>query len=253
MSKQKREKKFYDEKWKGVRLRAINEEIIIPGVDLKGKRVLICSCGSGIDPVRAAGQGAETYGFDISETAVGNARAMAEHNNVRVRIEVMDFHNLSYEDDFFDVIYGSAILHHVDCSIVGREIYRVLRPGGTAYFRENSDRNPIYRLIRRSLFGRPGGYQKQRFLFIKRAGTTDEYPLTTREIDILSKIFRGNADVKNNRFDFFYLLYFYVLRNDGIGKLLRAFDAWIGNTFPAIKRFSYTQDILLKKPLVKNP
>ncbi len=131
-----------------------------------------------------------------------NAREMARYNNVKVKADVMDFRDLSYEDNFFDILYGSAILHHIDCEIVGREIYRVLKPGGIAFFRENSDRVLMFRFLRRLLFGKPGGHQRQKFLFIKRRGTTDEYPLIEEEVETLSKIFNGNIKVTNEHLYF---------------------------------------------------
>lgn len=243
-----REKRFYDEAWKGVRVRQITGKIMIPGVkSIKRKRLLICSCGSGKEPVRGAMLGAETYAFDISKTAVENATHMAEHNNVTVKACVTDFHRMSFQDNYFDILYGSAILHHVDCSIAGREIYRVLKPGGIAFFRENSDGNPFLRHLRRLLFGKPGGHQRRQFFFIKRTGTSDEYPLTVDEIKELSRIFNGNVRVIYDDFFFFALLNRLVFRNPNIGKLLRSLDSNIGKILPFMKRYSFHQQILLTK------
>jgi len=244
-----REKQFYDEEWKKVQIHKITGKITIPGIEnFEGKRVLICSCGTGVEPVLAAKQGAETYAFDISDTAVKNTREMARYNHVLIHADVMDFHRLSYEDNFFDILYGSAILHHIDCEIVGKEIYRVLRPGGIAFFRENSDRVLLFRFLRRLLFGKPGGYQRRRFLFIKRRGTTDEYPLTEKEISTLSEIFDGNIKVYNERFYFLFHLNALIFRNPKIGKILWSLDSSIGDSFPSVKKYSFWQEILLKKP-----
>lgn len=52
---QERERLFYDEEWKKVQIRRISGKITIPGVEsFEGKRILICSCGTGKEPVRAA-------------------------------------------------------------------------------------------------------------------------------------------------------------------------------------------------------
>jgi len=244
-----REREFFDELWKSTQPREVYEHLEIPTVGtLLGKRVLICSCGSGTEPVLAAKEGAEVYAFDISETAIRKAEEVAAFNRVKVIAEVMDFHDLKYPDDFFDVIYGTSILHHVDCAVAGRQIFRCLKPGGIAYFRENSDRNPILRFLRRLLFGSPGGYQRQKFWFIKRTGTTDEYPLTEEEVAQLSDIFGGHIKRYYPRFYFFYLLYFVGWRNERFGKLLWDFDTAIGDLFPFLKRYSFVQDLLLQKP-----
>jgi SAM-dependent methyltransferase len=249
MSVPQRERQFYDEEWKKVDIRKITGRIEIPGLEtLDGKRLLVCSSGTGIHAVRAAKQGAETYAFDISRTAVENTLMMAAYNDVRVQAAVMDFHSLSYKDSFFDVLYGSAILHHVDCSAVGEEIFRVLKPGGIAFFRENSDRNPILRILRRQLFGEPGGYQKQRFLFIERTGTTDEYPLTDKEVETLAETFDGNIGVYNESFRFFILFNRLIFRNPRLGQLLRSLDTATGRAFPFLRKYSFEQQLLLMKP-----
>jgi hypothetical protein len=85
MSVEQREKKFFDEEWKKIKLRPITGSLIIPTIaSVAGKRVLICSCGTGIEPVRAANAGAATYAFDISGVAAANARRIATHNGVKV-------------------------------------------------------------------------------------------------------------------------------------------------------------------------
>jgi SAM-dependent methyltransferase len=250
MTVEQREKAFFNDKWKEVQLRPIAGSLAIPGLDsFVGKRVLICSCGSGIEPVRAAKQGAETYAFDISETAAFNARRMAAFNGVTIQAAVMDFHQMAFPPDFFDVLYGSSVLHHVDCERAAREMYRVLKPGGVAYFRENSDRNPLLRVVRRWLFGAPGAYQKTRAVFlVKRTGSTDEYPLTDDEIDAMRNIFHGNLQVLNDRFLFFFLLDFLVFKNRFAGRAMRALDDWIGRTFPSLLKYSFSLQVLLRKP-----
>lgn len=248
MSVIENEKAFYDEKWKAIKVREIRGEISVPEVaTMRGLRVLVCSCGTGIEAVQAARQGAETYAFDISETAVENARAMAAFNGVDVQVEVMDFHDLSYPDNSFDIVYGSAILHHIDCSVAGKEIHRVLRPGGIAYFHENSDRNPILRLIRRTLFGKPGGYQRQNLLFLRRNGTTDEYPLTEEEVRTLTNIFEGDLKRYYHRFEFFYLLNAMIFKNKAIGRRLKSLDRFTAKFFPFVRKYSFSQEIWMRK------
>lgn len=246
---QEREKQFYDEEWKKITVREIRGRVVIPQVPtLSGKRVLVCSCGTGIEAVQAALEGADVYAFDISETAVQNARAMAEFNKVPIEVQAMDFHHLTYPDDFFDIVYGSAILHHIDCDVVGRNIHRVLKPGGVAYFRENSDRNPLLRWIRRLAFGKPGGYQRQRFLFFRRNGTTDEYPLTEEEVRTLRDIFHGNLQRYNQTFEFFYLLNAMIFKKRSVGRKLRAFDRFVVRVLPFLRRYSFQQELWMQKP-----
>lgn len=47
--------------------------------------------------------------------------------------EIIDIQNIPYDDDYFDLIYCSHILEHVpDDRKAMKELYRVLKPGGTA-------------------------------------------------------------------------------------------------------------------------
>ena len=47
--------------------------------------------------------------------------------------EIIDIQNIPYEDNYFDLIYCSHILEHVpDDRKAIQELYRVLKPGGTA-------------------------------------------------------------------------------------------------------------------------
>jgi len=248
MSIVEREKRFYDGQWEGTQVRRIRERLAIPTVpSLAGKRVLICSCGSGVEPVMAANAGAEVWAFDISETGVAKAREMAAFNGVQVRTEVMDFHHLAYPDAFFDCIFGSCILHHVDCAVAGREVRRCLKPGGVAFFRENSDRNPLFRFLRQKLFGTHGTRQRQRFLFLRRTGTEDEYPLTEGEVALLAGLFDGHMQRFFPRFDFFYLLYLGSGRKPWLGPLCSGLDTALGTLFPFLKPYSYFQELLFTR------
>ena len=248
MNEIKREKDFFNDYWQKIKVSKISGKLVIPGVEnFNGKRILICSCASGKDIVQAANAGCEIYAFDISDTAIIKAKEIADYNNVKASIEVMDFHNLSYKSNFFDIIYGEDILHHIDCSIAGKEIYRCLKPGGIGFFFENSDRNVLLRTLRRLLFGKPGGYQKQKFLFIRRTGTNDEYPLTEYSVSTLSTIFHQNLTRYNKNFYFFQLLSLLIFKSPVTHTFFRKIDQFFGNTFPRIKKYSYTQEILLKK------
>jgi SAM-dependent methyltransferase len=202
-----RERVFFDDYWKHAAVQRVTAKLEVPRLaSLAGLRVLVCSCGSGREPVMAANAGAIVSAFDISPVAVVNAQRYAAHHGVNVDVRVMDFHQLEYPDQSFDVITGAAVLHHVDCERVGPEIWRCLAPGGIAYFRENSDRNPLLRPARRTMFGRPGEVQRTRFLGLRRAGTTDEYPLTEAEIATLDIAFRGTLVRLYPNFVFFELL-----------------------------------------------
>ena len=50
-----------------------------------------------------------------------------------------------------DAVWGNAILHHLDLAKAGRELRRVLAPGGVAVFCEPWGGNPLLAFARRAL------------------------------------------------------------------------------------------------------
>jgi SAM-dependent methyltransferase len=55
---------------------------------------------------------------------------------------------LGYPSKAFDLVLGVSILHHTDVGLVGREVARVLKPGGRALFIEPLAHNAFLRLFR---------------------------------------------------------------------------------------------------------
>ena len=49
---------------------------------------------------------------------------------------------MSFKDDFFDNVWGSSVLHHMEVETVLKEIYRVLKPNGSIIFAEPNLINP---------------------------------------------------------------------------------------------------------------
>ena len=145
--------------------------------DLRGKHVLDYGCGHGMAAVVLARAGAAVTAFDLSPGYVGEARDRAAANGVAVECVAADGEDLPFPDATFDAVWGSAILHHLDLARAGRELHRVLKPGGVAVFCEPWGGNPALALARRFL-PYPG---KDR--------TPDERPLTRRDLVPLRAVF----------------------------------------------------------------
>ena len=86
----------------------------------------------------------------------------------------MDAHDLKFEDETFDLIIGRGILHHLDFNIAIKEIKRVLKKNGEAYFQEPLGDNPLLKLFR---------------LFTPNLRTKDERPFFKKDIINLEKDF----------------------------------------------------------------
>lgn len=104
--------------------------------DVHGARVLDFGCGSGGNTVLLAARGARVVGLDLSEDLLTIARRRMRLNGLSALFAAGSAHALPFFDASFDVVFGNAILHHLDLRLAAREIHRVLRPGGRAIFRE---------------------------------------------------------------------------------------------------------------------
>ena len=117
---------------------------------VRGLRVLDYGCGLGRLGIYLALRGGDVRGFDLSAEAVGIAESAARRYGLSAHFETMDAERLSYPGDFFDLVAGFGVLHHVvkypDAS---RELYRILKPKGRAVFCETLWNNPAINLLRR--------------------------------------------------------------------------------------------------------
>jgi ubiquinone/menaquinone biosynthesis C-methylase UbiE len=104
------------------------------------KRVLELGCGSGLFTAAFAKTGADLTAIDISADLLSQAQAAVNAANVKFKQE--NACCLSFKDGEFDAVIGSSVLHHLDLGLVLPEIYRVLKPGGTAVFTEPNMLNP---------------------------------------------------------------------------------------------------------------
>lgn len=98
-----------------------------------GDRILDVGCGPGHDVrmlVELVGEGGEVVGVDNSQSMIETARAEAT-GQARVRFEVDDALDLSFEDDSFDAARADRVLQHLESPTTAiDELRRVTRPGG---------------------------------------------------------------------------------------------------------------------------
>ena len=102
--------------------------------------VLELGCGTGYFTRELARSGADIVAVDVSPELLEIAKADCPATNVRY--EIQNACAFSYPDAVFDSVVGSSVLHHLEIKEALREIYRVLKSGGTIYFTEPNMLNP---------------------------------------------------------------------------------------------------------------
>jgi len=90
------------------------------------------------------------WAIDISEDLLrlGQRRLAVSGRGGGATFIAASAHDLPFPDDSIDVVFGMAILHHLDLDLVSREVRRVLKPGGRAIFKEPVRNSATIRFLR---------------------------------------------------------------------------------------------------------
>lgn len=200
--------------------------------NISGKRILDCCCGYGFTSVKCAKRGATVQGVDISPKMIQLSQMNANLNHVtkQTNFKIMSVQDLKFDDNSFDFAVGLGALHHLNLELAGREISRILKPGGTAIFVE--PRLPFRWLVAlRSLFPNkcyesPGGSQ-----------------LEDKDIIEFGKFF---TSFKVHHFLFLRkLTRFPVIKK--FSPQLDKYDLFLINKFPFLKTFYFSFVLEFKK------
>ncbi|MDD5491363.1 MAG: class I SAM-dependent methyltransferase, partial [bacterium] len=112
----------------------------------RGTKVLEIGCGTGVFTRQLAPTGASVTAIDISPDFIAKASQIGAGSNVSFKVE--DIHSLSFQDETFDAVVGSSVLHHLELKPALNEIKRVLKSGGVLVFTEPNMMNPQIMLIK---------------------------------------------------------------------------------------------------------
>lgn len=132
--------------------------------------VLEYGCGMKSTINHIASKTEHRHAFDISDFAI--------NSNIKdyplTSYQVCDAHHLKYEDNFFDVVFGSSILHHLMLDKAIPELNRVIKPNGLLLFLEPLGHNYFINRFRSKT---------------PEMRTEDEHPLLISDLDFISKNF----------------------------------------------------------------
>lgn len=120
---------------------SIEANFLLKYIDLKGKKLLEIGSGSGLNHiVWTKKYQIDGYGVEPSPDFYASfyriSRQLIKENGLdESRIINARGENLPFPDDFFDIVYSTNVLEHVDDpEKVLKEAMRVLKPGGTLLF-----------------------------------------------------------------------------------------------------------------------
>ena len=129
-------------------------------------------------------------GIDISEVSIQKAKEVVKSYNGVLKLDVDNCEKTKFEDNNFDLVYGSGILHHLQFSKCLDEICRILRPGGKLLFIEPLGTNPLINFYR---------------MLTPKSRTKDEHPLLKKDLDEIEKKF---LNLKVKYYGFLTLVFF---------------------------------------------
>lgn len=104
-----------------------------------GMHTLDAGCGPGCFALLMAEAGCEVEGVDADADEVEKARQLlfSTAYATRATFQQADLHTLPFDDETFDVVWCSRVIHHVpDYVKAALELRRVLKPGGRLLIRE---------------------------------------------------------------------------------------------------------------------
>ena len=156
--------------------------------------------------------------INISESELKKGKEKADEMPFPIDHFLMDANNLTFEDETFDVVFGGAILHHLDIDKTMKHVHRVLKPGGKIVFIEPLNMNPLYKLYRK---------------LNPQERTPDEHALVSKDFKIIKEKFT----FQHSFFDFFSVA-FGLLSLKLFGD--RNYDNWIN-------RIGYNLDVFFSK------
>lgn len=209
----------------------------------ESQRLLDFGCGKGTSSVVYAKIGYEVCGFDISPNNINIAERLAQKYALaeRTHFSVSIAEKLDYPAEYFDMIVGTDILHHVDIAQSLAECARVLKPGGLAVFHEPV-RVPIFDRLRETKLGR---WLVPKEASLDRHLTHDERKLGREDFALIRK-FDGHFSTEPflllSRLDRF-------IRREGNMKpsLLEKVDSALFRLLPFLKRFGGIRILVLRK------
>jgi len=261
--RQQREREFFDEYWSRYQPPEVDFDVV-QGNERRpwnsywyvfeaakqcyqsgARKLLDFGCGGGAHAVTLAAMGYEVSGFDISPRSIETARQVAAAHGLadRIQLSVQTSERLDYPDNYFDVVVGIDILHHVEIAPSVAECIRVLRPGGVAFFREFIE-VPAFDRVRNTALVR-FFFPNTKTLDLWHHITDDERKLNAQDIAAMRALCPA---LMETRFHVFARLDRLLRRHGGRGaSRMEMLDYWLCKKLPALNRLGGSVVLQLTK------
>jgi 2-polyprenyl-3-methyl-5-hydroxy-6-metoxy-1,4-benzoquinol methylase len=207
--------------------------------------ILEIGCGRGEFAVHVAKQRAVVTAIDVGEHLIDAARQLAKINGVECDFVQTSATAPPFNDAQFDIVIGLGVLHHMseeDVLKTMRQMHRVLKPGGRAYFLEPIENSRTFDFIQSFLpAGKKGDSDYRPSILQRREWAQyeqdrDERVLTDRELLSAGNNFRRATIVRHYGF----FVRFWRLLGTGSRKPLQRLDAVVLQVFPPLRYLSRT-------------
>jgi len=196
--------------------------------------ILEYGCGSNEDSDFQNNDTLNYYAIDISLEAIVSSEAKAIERGFKVKFIQCDAEKTPFEDSFFELIYGSGILHHLNIKSSLDELRRISGLNGSCVFFEPLGHNPLINFFR---FITPN----QRSL--------DEHPLRDSDFKLMSEYFHK----VNIKYFYFFSLFSLFFRNTKVfNKILfrmNEIDGFLIGKFKWFGKFCWICVIELSQPI----
>tara|TARA_B100000945_G_C20357358_1_gene585331 strand:- start:348 stop:1091 length:744 start_codon:yes stop_codon:yes gene_type:complete len=161
------------------------------GKNAKDSKILDYGCGIGNSVVEVIKhKPKKIIGIDISEVSINKAKTKAKELGIEVDYKVDNCEKTKLDDNSFDIVYGSGILHHLKIEKCLNEINRILKSKGSLVFIEPLATNPIINLYRK---------------LTPNSRSKDEHPLINKDLKFIKDKF---IETKIKYYGFLTLVFF---------------------------------------------
>ena len=189
----------------------INEDFFLHlKKNANGSQILDFGCGTGVFIERTIKyKPKKIVGIDISEVSIEKAKKRANELGINVDYHVDNCEKTKFENNNFDIVYGTGILHHLEFNKCLDEIYRILKSNGSLIFIEPLGTNPFINLYRK---------------LTPNSRSKDEHPLIGKDFEYIKNKF---VDINIKYYGFLTLIFFPFYKlpyNSKFFKLLTRLD-----------------------------